>query len=266
MQAAAARRQSDHVDPAADPWDRLRQVFDRYAAAGRTATFWRRDDDLRVAGPALDRLLALADGGPVTLAAIPRDLDAAAAARLDATAGVTLAPHGWAHANHAPEGEKKAEFGAHRPVEAMLAEIAAAWRRLRTLAPTAARPIFVPPWNRIDARLAARLPEAGLAALSTVKPRTPAERGRRLNVHVDPIDWKAGKRFLGDAPALEQAIGHLTARLDPEFPGDPQEPTGLLTHHPVHDGACWRFLERLHRAVADHPAARFVDAEQGLEP
>ena len=133
MQAAAPIESA-----ASDPWDRLRTVFDRYAAAGRTATFWRRDDDVTAQSPALDRLLELAAGGPITLAAIPQDLDPAAAARLDETPGVTLAPHGWAHANHAPAGEKKAEYGAHRPLDAMLAEIAGGWARLQALAPAAA--------------------------------------------------------------------------------------------------------------------------------
>jgi len=270
MQAAAAdSRSTRRPDPAGDAsacaWDRLQAAFDRFAAAGRAASFWRRDDDVTRESPALDRLLALADGGPIMLAAIPKDLAAEAAARLDATPGVTLAPHGWAHANHAPAGEKKAEFGAHRPVETMLAEVAEGWTRLQALAPTQARPIFVPPWNRIDPALAARLPQAGIAALSTVKPRTSAERGRRLNAHVDPIDWKGGKRFVGEAAALDQAIAHLEARLAPDFDADPEEPTGLLTHHLVHDAACWAFLERLHRAIADHRAARFVSATQGLD-
>lgn len=261
MQAAAPIESA-----ASDPWDRLRTVFDRYAAAGRTATFWRRDDDVTAQSPALDRLLDLAAGGPITLAAIPQDLDPAAAARLDGTPGVSLAPHGWAHANHAPAGEKKAEYGAHRPLDAMLAEIAAGWSRLQALAPAAARPVFVPPWNRIAPELADRLTEAGIDALSTVKPRATDARGRRLNTHVDPIDWKGGKRFLGETAALDQALRHLEARLDPAFAGDPLEPTGILTHHLVQDAACWAFLARLQGEIAAHPAARFVDLEEGLLP
>ena len=38
------------------------------------------------------------------------------------------------------------------------------------------------------------------------------------------------------------------------------EPSGVMTHHLVHDGACWAFLERLVAETADHPGARWLDA------
>ncbi|MEK9660397.1 MAG: hypothetical protein VW644_01455, partial [Alphaproteobacteria bacterium] len=41
------------------PWDALAAELDVWAAAGRTATLWWRDDDADAASPALERLLAL---------------------------------------------------------------------------------------------------------------------------------------------------------------------------------------------------------------
>ncbi|MDA0702442.1 MAG: polysaccharide deacetylase, partial [Proteobacteria bacterium] len=38
-------------------WHAFSQELDRWAADGRRATFWWRDDDARAPGPALDALL-----------------------------------------------------------------------------------------------------------------------------------------------------------------------------------------------------------------
>ena len=64
-------------------------------------------------------------------------------------------------ANHAPAGEKRAEFGDHRPAAAMLEEIRRGRDRLVALADGRFLPVFVPPWNRIGPGIAARLEEAG---------------------------------------------------------------------------------------------------------
>lgn len=260
----ARERQAD-PPPAADHWTALDGLFDRFRAAGRAATFWWRDDDAARPDPALDRLLALADGRPIALAAIPAALEPALARDLaDGPRELALLPHGFRHRNNAPPGEKKAEFGPHRPVDAMLAEIAQGWARLRDLAGPRAAAIFTPPWNRIAPALAARLPEAGMAGLSTVKPRAPGDAGRRINCHLDLIDWKGGRRFVGETAALAALIRHLTDRLEGAPGVDPTEPTGLLTHHLDHDAGCWDFLARLLAAIDAHPAARLVGPVEAL--
>ena len=87
---------------------------------------WWRDDDAIASTPALDRLIAQsgAVGLPVHLAVIPAHADRSLATRLSETACLIPVVHGWAHANHAPAGQKKAEFGAHRPIEQMQREAA----------------------------------------------------------------------------------------------------------------------------------------------
>ena len=64
-------------------------------------------------------------------------------------------------ANHAPEGEKKQEFGPHRPVEAMRRELSAL-SRMREIFAEQMTPIFVPPWNRIAAELVPALAKSAM--------------------------------------------------------------------------------------------------------
>jgi len=244
-------------------WDALRQELDRWAEAGRPATFWWRDDDAGPEVPALASLLALRGdlGAPLALAAVPDRLQDAAAARIAADPGAEVVQHGLAHANHAPAGEKKAEYGAHRPVAAMLAELSHGLKTLRARLGGRVQAVLVPPWNRIAAPLAAELGRAGYAGLSLFGPRRSAPPGLRLvNTHVDIVDWHGGRGFVGEAGALAAAVGHLAARR--EARADAGEATGLLTHHLVHDAACWGFVRRFVAGVAAHPAARWVGARE----
>ncbi|TMV59615.1 hypothetical protein FGG78_35815, partial [Thioclava sp. BHET1] len=69
------------ADAAADPWAAVKTELDRWAAAGRRADLWLRDDDAVAPTAQLDRLIALTGAArvPVLLAVIPRDTDAALA-------------------------------------------------------------------------------------------------------------------------------------------------------------------------------------------
>lgn len=254
------------------PWDALRAELDAWADAGRTATFWWRDDDAVEPTPALDRLCALAGaaGVPLALAVIPAHATAALARALDAhpggRPGVSVIQHGWSHANHAPPGAKKTELGAERPADAVLAELAAGRERLAALFGGRFVAALAPPWNRIAPAVPARLPEAGLVGLSTHAARGPARPGlTQVNTHLDPVDWHGAgaapggaRAFLGDAAALAPALAHLAARR--AGTADPDEPTGLLTHHLVMDEATWTFAERFLTVTRAHPAARWLDA------
>ena len=52
-------------------WDALEAELDLWQSAGRTATFWWRDDDAIAWTPALERLLELAEDTPIAIAVIP---------------------------------------------------------------------------------------------------------------------------------------------------------------------------------------------------
>ena len=247
--------------PAAnDPWTDLRAELDRWSALGRRASFWWRDDDAMAPSPELDRLLALAarHGRWVALAVIPAGATPALAARLAGTPAVVI-QHGWAHRSHAPAGEKTAELGDHRPAEAVLAELIAGRTRLASLFGDRFRPALAPPWNRIGPRLSARLGEAGLTVLSGFGRREAGAGPTRLNTHADPIDWRGGRGFAGVDRVLAPILKHLAERRTGG--ADPDEPTGLLTHHLVHDPEGWIFLDALLSALGRHPAAAWPDPD-----
>ena len=89
-------------------WQWLRHELDRWAEQNRQAAFWWRDDDAVAPTPALERLLALhhRQGVPLALATIPKGADSALADRLELHPGIAVLQHGYAHENHAGEGER----------------------------------------------------------------------------------------------------------------------------------------------------------------
>ncbi len=240
-------------------WAALKAELDIWRSAGRTASFWWRDDDAIAGTDALDRLLTLSDDAPIALAVIPGRAEGALAERLASSPAVTVLQHGWRHVNHAPSGERKSELGAHRPLSQRLDDIRLGHERLRSLFGPRALGVLVPPWNRIAPDLIPHLPEAGIHGLSVTGARqaeAPADRVGAVNVHADLIDWRGSRGFVGETTALGLVLRHLRHR----FLGtaDPAEPTGILTHHLVQDAATDAFLRRLIATVRRHPAARFL--------
>ncbi|TJV44768.1 MAG: polysaccharide deacetylase [Mesorhizobium sp.] len=224
-----------------DPiWQPLVEELARWQRAGRKAEFWLRDDDAVDPTLALDRLLDLTGdfAVSVTLAVIPALTNEKLVVRLDQVPHATVAVHGWAHRNHAPEGEKKQELGAHRPREVVLDDLGRGLSRVTGLHAARAVPMLVPPWNRIDAGVVSDLGSTGFTALSVFGPPKPAALAV-INSNVDIMDWH-GTRGCRDHGLLVQAI---VAQLQRAFDGG--EPVGLLTHHLVHDESAWLFLERL---------------------
>ncbi|TGT68752.1 polysaccharide deacetylase [bacterium M00.F.Ca.ET.159.01.1.1] len=234
-------------------WQPLVEELARWQRADRKAEFWLRDDDAVDPTPALDRLLDLTGqfAIPVTLAVIPALTDEKLVARLDQAPHATVAIHGWAHRNHAPDGQKKQELGPHRPREAVLDDLARGLSRITGLHSARAVPLLVPPWNRIDAVLVSELGSSGFAALSVYGPPRPASLGV-INSNVDIMDWH-GTRGCRDHGILVQAI---IAQLRNAFDGG--EPVGLLTHHLVHDESAWLFLERLFTVTAQTEACTWL--------
>ncbi len=209
---------------------------------------WWRDDDAVAPSPALDRLLQLADrfDAPLHLAVVPQPATRELAECLRGRDGTFVLVHGWRHLNHAPPGDKKAEFGPHRATATMLEEIACGKRRLQELFGTKALTVFTPPWNRVAPAVVEGLHGAGFHALSTFMPRTStfaAANVLQVNTHLDPINWKQ-RGGLHDVAWLDELMcGHLVARRTGT--ADNTEPYGLLTHHLVQDEATWDFTERL---------------------
>lgn len=238
-------------------WSALTKALDGLARQGSQAKFWVRDDDaVSATEPLLQLSRWAADAGTdILLAIVPSKADASLADQLKETPGFIGAVHGWAHQNHAPEGEKKQELGVHRPVELVCAELAEAKRRLKDLCGEQCLPVLVPPWNRIAPEVVGRLPALGFCGLSTFSDAfsdAPIPGLQVQNSHVDIIDWRGTR---GGRPA-EDLIAELVRKVEER--ARHALPIGILTHHLVHDAAAWTFLEDFGALVRSHPGADWL--------
>jgi len=249
-------------DTVQEAWGRLAAELELWAPG--QASFWWRDDDAVAPTAALDRLLALGPQ-PLALAVIPANLDPALPAHLSGRR-VDVLQHGYAHRNHEPPEQKKAELGEARPAGAVLEELRAGWQRLAAAFADRALPVLVPPWNRITTPLIRDLPDWGYQGLSTYGPRQPfpflpGESGRsevrQANTHVDIIDWQ-GRCFRGAPAVIDRVLDHLRARREGRV--DAAEPTGLLTHHLAMDDAAFDFTAEFLERTARHPAVHWRSA------
>ncbi|MEM9050064.1 MAG: hypothetical protein AAGC92_15245 [Pseudomonadota bacterium] len=238
----------------------LADELDAWAAAGRRATLWWRDDDAVTNDAPVARMLALAHASRATVfVATPPALTQADLARAIAAYPQAVAiQHGFAHESHRVAAGKS-ELGADRPLEIVRAEIVEGQTRMTALFGAKALPIMAPPWNRIDDAVARVLPELGFAALSSFEGRRPdAVPGlRMLDGHCDPISWKRGQSFIGTEEMCRRLARHLSRRRR----GETDMPTCLVTHVWAQDEPAWAGLEAVLRLVADHPAAEWLDAE-----
>lgn len=237
-------------------WDDLRRELDLWGPRAEAPTLWWRDDDAVGPSAVLERAMALAETAavPLALAVIPAQNRLTAA---DLTGPVTPVQHGYAHRNHAGPEAKKCELGPERRADHVIAELLTGRDVLEKAFGDAFRPVLVPPWNRLGAHLPPLLPELGYVGLSRFGAREWPAIGtmRIVNAHVDIIDWKCSRGFVGTGAALAQLVGHLRARR--EGTADPTEATGLLTHHRVHDADCWDFLEKLFAVTAGSGVAEW---------
>ena len=241
-------------------WSELHAALDGAAERGEAIRLWWRDDDAGRDRPALTRLLDLAECHdlPLALAVVPMWLDAASHARIAASRHATVLQHGFAHANHAPPDDRSSELGG-RDLETILAELAHGRALLADAFGCAFLAVLVPPWNRFDAGLVERLTGCGFVGLSTFGRRGAPEAAPELtqvNTHLDPIDWRGTRLFVGETAAL----GRLVAVLDAD------EPIGILSHHLAMDEAGWAFLDRLLGVLTGHPGARLCPADELFAP
>ena len=249
-------------------WSDLERELDAWSASGRQATVWWRDDDATAPTPALTELTGLATAHAISLglAVIPAGISNQLPATLADHATLRILQHGFAHTNHEPPTVKKAEFGTARAADVALADVARGRALLSDAFAGLERlvlPVFVPPWNRIAPQVVDGLTATGHIGLSTFRARTqPTTRAGAhiVNTHVDVIDWRGSRSFVGTGPALAATIAHLAARRAGTV--DPDEPTGFLTHHLEHNTAIWAFLDDLFGFIGRHPAVEWPELEQ----
>lgn len=251
-------------------WAALAEELARWHDDGRPAELWWRDDDAADVTPALSKLfnVARASGVPLALAVVPAALTpglAGAIRQMPLT--VQALQHGYGHVNHATGADKKIELGAQRPAPIVIGEIATGKLALENALGNRAAPVLVPPWNRIAPYLVPTLPEMGYRGLSQFgvrKRENPVPGLRQVNCHLDLIDWRGTRGFVGEAAALTALIGHLRMRreawtIQPELA---REPSGVMSHHAVHDERTWEFLARLFDAVRGRDLGRWLSANE----
>jgi hypothetical protein len=251
----------------ADGWRALEEELNAWAEESRAADLWWRDDDAQCPTPALRRLLALSTetATPLTLAVVPMGAETALAHALEAVPKVNVIQHGYAHVNHAGAQEKKAELAASRPAEDALDELIRGRQWLTRLFAGRFHAVLAPPWNRIDPFLVPALPGAGIRGLSAFGSRRSVEPAPGLiqgNCHVDILDWRGSRGFVGEDAALAAVVDHLARRRRGDV--DAKEATGVLTHHLAMDEACWVFLATLIERTKNHRAVRWLDVEEVL--
>ncbi len=235
-------------------WAMLVDELDRWHDAGRKARFWLRDDDVQEPTPALDKLLQRLRfyGAQCLLAVIPMRTGEPLAGRLQDEPMVRVAMHGAWHTNHAPAGQKSVETPIERGIDPILTELAAARARLITHFGERAGDWYVPPWNRIDKAVVARLPDLGFSAVSTFADNLfhlgPALA--QVNTHIDLMDWKGGRTGRTEAAVAMDTATQLARAREQGW-----APVGILAHHLVHDATAWSVMDGILDLVSRHPAA-----------
>jgi hypothetical protein len=241
-------------------WSELHAALDGAAERDEAIRLWWRDDDAGRDHPALTRLLDLAEYHdlPLALAVVPMWLDADGHARIAASRHAATLQHGFAHANHARPDVRSIELGG-RDLDTILAELANGRAVLADAFGCAFLAVLVPPWNRLDAALIERLTGCGFVGLSTFGRRAGPEAApglAQVNTHLDPIDWRGTRLFVGETAALARLIAVV----------DADEPIGIVSHHLAMDEAGWAFLDRLLGVLAAHPGARLCPADELFAP
>ena len=246
-------------------WSDLESELGAWSAAGREATLWWRDDDATHPTPALERLLniAAANHVPICLAVIPAAAHPGLNSLLKSPADVAIAVHGISHENFADPGEKKCELVEGRSPQMLARQLRQGFDSLLALAGDHTIPVVVPPWNRIAKTLLPSLPAHGFRGISTYGDRRsnePTQGLLQVNCHVDPINWRGGRSFVGTEQALDMLICHLARRRLGS--ADSREPTGLLTHHAVWTDEAFAFLEEVFARTRQDPAIRWQTAHE----
>lgn len=246
-------------------WSILQQELDLWADSGKTATFWWRDDDAVEETPQLHLLDALSRDMkiPVSLAIIPAGLHDSLPRFLRSRDSLIAIQHGYAHRSYALKGMKKIELGGDRSDDDIRSELGTGCHRLCTAFGEQFMPVLVPPWNRIERRVFPALISAGFSGVSSMWAREsacPVKGLLQVNAHLDPVDWRHGRGFIGETLAIGQIHQHLRARR--MAGGDLAEPTGILTHHLVQNDGVWAFCRKLFETLNRHPAAQWLNARE----
>lgn len=241
-------------------WDPIKEEIKIWNGEGLCLPFWWRDDDAVKPTPELERLntLSLDLQIPVHIAVIPKFATLELADFVKANHNITSLIHGWSHENHAPEGQKKAEFGAHRSKEEMKLDLQRSVSQMSEIFGETYSTIFVPPWNRVSPEIYPLLVELGISMISASKVRQNKNIYpglEQINTHLEPISYKVKNTLVEP----EIFIAKLSAKLHDRRIGiaDNSEPFGYLTHHLAQNEDMWRLSETFLNLIKEFPLELF---------
>ncbi len=245
-------------------WKTLTDELDMWHSAGKTATFWWRDDDATQLTEKLEQLdqLSRHHHVPLGIAVIPAYLDQSLIDFVKTRPHINILQHGYAHQSYADTGAKKIEIGGQRNNSSLRDELSVGFEILKGAFNKQFIPVLVPPWNRIEARSYPALQAVGFAGISSMWARKvshPAPGLLQVNTHLDPVNWRQDRGFIDK----NSAIGHLQLHLLCRRTGfvDTDEPTGILTHHLDQSADVWDFCHELFGRLNEHPAVGWMDAK-----
>ncbi|WP_350334189.1 polysaccharide deacetylase family protein [Coralliovum pocilloporae] len=225
--------------------------------ANHPIILWWRDDDAIEDTDTLQTMLALQErhAVPLGLAVIPKTATQSLVDSIRDRNQVTVLQHGWQHVNHAPITEKKRELGLHRGLDAAISDLHEGKSRLSRMFGDQFAPILTPPWNRISEEVVqAAESTVGLPGLTTFN-KAPPHKPHQCNTHVDIIDWRGSRGFVG-----WQALADIMTReIEDRMVSGSDEPIGILSHHLVHDDGCWQALDAIFSVARRHGTVSFPD-------
>ncbi|MEF2232378.1 MAG: polysaccharide deacetylase family protein [Pseudodesulfovibrio sp.] len=240
----------------------LARELDVWTGLDSPAAFWWRDDDAALPCVELDRLFKLSGrlAAPCGLAVVPAQTGEPLRKDVSGQRQIWVLQHGWSHTNWADKGKGAWELGLHRPKSVILEELRQGMGKLSQLFKGHFLPVLVPPWNRLDSELLPYLPVLGYRGLSASfrhhRP-VPPDGLRVADAHCDVLSWKHKPAvFAGAGKCVERITAHLRDKRAGTV--DPDEPTGILTHHMAMDDDAWAFMDDLLTLVMAHPAATWV--------
>lgn len=151
--------------------------------------------------------------------------------------------HGWRHVSHQLSG-KKGEFGTDRTREAKAEDIRKGRDKLHKIMGDQFRPIFTPPWNRIDGETAELLAELGFWAVSRWQ-----NENKKVPLPQDLPDISVNVD-LHTRTESDPEVG--LAALEAQFATAIESGrVGVMLHHQRMNDAALVFLDSLLHAITD---------------
>lgn len=193
-------------------------------------TFWIRDDDLTAPNAKMDRFLNICASFeiPVSLAVIPARMSRDLVIYAQNYPTLSILQHGIAHENKTIAPSKKSEFTYFNDAQFQL--LLNKKKNMEDLFGKSFKPIFVPPWNRINISWEKHI----LQHYDFISAFGIHHHASYLNTHLDCINWKTRSfktehELYVELEILLQKTSHI----------------GILTHHLMHEDTDWQKLKNL---------------------